>query len=206
MSEEENISAKLPETINSLCSRLPDVYSESAVQEEQNSRTDFSSPAAYENVKQLSDRIFSELRDIHKVCQNFIAGRLVKAEEELDTYHSIDRGRAFDDVLRNIASIYIDYEDLPEFVGNEKARRRINYMLADILQVLESYGVEIQKSTQGEERKLKLTQTAERIETDNPELYGKIARSKRPGFRRENDAIIRELVAVYIEKEERTSD
>ena len=203
---EENISAKLPEAINLLCSESPDVHSESAVQEGQNSRTDFSSLATNENMKQLSDRIFSELRDIHKVCQNFIAGSLVKAEEELDTYHSIDRGRAFDDVLRNIASIYIDYEDLPEIVGNEKARKRINYMLMDILQVLESYGVEIQKSIQGEERKLRLTKTAEYIETDNPELYGKIARSKRTGFRRENDALIKELVAVYIKKEESRSD
>ena len=116
---EENISAKLPEAINLLCSESPDVHSESAVQEGQNSRTDFSSLATNENMKQLSDRIFSELRDIHKVCQNFIAGSLVKAEEELDTYHSIGRGSAFDDVLRNIASIYIDYEDLPEIVNSE---------------------------------------------------------------------------------------
>ena len=202
---EEDISVNLPEAINPLCSEPPDVHSESDVQEEQNSRTDFSSLATNESMKQLSDRIFLELRDIHKVCQNFIAGSLVKAEEELDTYHSIERGCAFDDVLRNIASIYIDYEDLPEIVGNEKARKRINYMLMDILQVLESYGVEIQKSTQGEERKLRLTQTAEYIETDDPELYGKIARSKRSGFRREKDALIKELVAVYIKKEERTS-
>ena len=206
MSEEENISMKLSEAINPVCSELPGVHSESPVQEEQKDRVDFSSLATHENIKQLSDRIFSELREIHKVCQNFIAGSLVKAEEELDTYHSIDRGRAFDDVLRNIASVYIDYEDLPEIVGNEKARKRIGYMLADILQVLESYGVEIQKSTHGEERKLRLTKTAECIETDDPKLYGKIARSKRTGFRRGNDALIKELVAVYIEKEERTSD
>lgn len=206
MNEEENISANFPEDVNPVCSAPPEINSESAVQEEQNSRTDVSSLATNESMKQLSDRIFSELRDIHKVCQNFIAGSLVKAEEELDTYHSIERGSAFDDVLRNIASIYIDYEDLPEIVGNEKTRKRINYMLMDILQVLESYGVKIQKSIQGEERKLRLTKTAEYIETDNPELYGKIARSKRTGFRRDNNALIKELVSVYVKKEERTSD
>lgn len=206
MNDEENISVNFPEGVAPVCSDPPEVHSEAAVQEGQNSRVDFFSLATNESMKQLSDRVFSELREIHKVCQNFIAGSLVKAEEELDTYHSIDRGRAFDDVLRNIASIYIDYEDLPEIVGNEKARKRINYMLADILQVLESYGVEIQKSIQGEERKLRLTKTAEYIETDNPELYGKIARSKRTGFRRENDALIKELVSVYVKKEERTSD
>ena len=95
--------------------------------------------------------------EIHKVCQNFIAVSLRDAETEFDQYHEIDRGRAFNDVLSSIAGIYIGYEDLPDTIEDEKIRKWVTYLLLDILQVLESYWVKIQKSNEGDERNLRLT-------------------------------------------------
>ena len=148
-------------------------------------------------IENLSSKLFSEIREIHKVCQIFIAGSLRDAEAELEQYHEIDRGRAFDDVLSSIAGIYIDYEDLPSTIEDEKLRKRVNYILLDILQVLESYGVKIQKSNDGDERNLRLTKVIDYVETDNPELHGKIASSRRTGFGRANNALVKELVSIY---------
>ncbi len=149
------------------------------------------------SLENLSDKLFSEIREIHKVCQNFIAGSLRDAEAELDQYHEIDRGRAFDDVLSSIAEIYIDYEDLPDSIEDENLRKRVNYILLDILQVLESYGVKKQKSIDGEERNLRLTKVIDYVETDNFDLHGKIAASRRTGFGRANNALVKELVSIY---------
>ena len=75
------------------------------------------------SLENLSDKLFSEIREIHKVCQNFIAVSLRDAETEFDQYHEIDRGRAFNDVLSSIAGIYIGYEDLPDTIEDEKIRK-----------------------------------------------------------------------------------
>lgn len=141
--------------------------------------------------------VFRELRDIHRICQNFQAGRMRAAESELEKYHEIDRGRVFDDIFRDVARIYVDHESLPLSIEDEALRKRVNNILLDVLQLLEGYGVRPQKSEQGSERKLRLTHVVGYEETDDPELHGKIAASVQTGFYRENSAVMQELVKIY---------
>ena len=141
--------------------------------------------------------VFTELREIHKICQNFQAGRIRSAESELEKYHEIDRGRAFDDILRDIARIYVDHEKLPATIEDNALQKKVNNILLDVLQVLESYGVRIQKSEQYSERKLRLTHVVGYEETEDPELHGKIAMSVQTGFCRENLPVMSELVKIY---------
>ncbi len=155
----------------------------------------------FEKINSGLDKLFSEVRDIHKVCQNFLAGHLRELETELDKYHDIDRGRAFDDVLENIARIYLDYEHLPDEIEDAKIKQRTQYFLLDILQVLESYGVHVQKSCLKEKRNLRFTQVEGYVETEDEALIDTVAESKRTGFYREKNAIIKEIVSLYIKKE-----
>ena len=145
----------------------------------------------------MMQHVFTELREIHKICQNFQAGRIRAAESELEKYRDIDRGRAFDDILRDIARIYVDHESLPASIDDETLRKRVGYILLDVLQVLECYGVHPQKSEQGSERKLRLTHVVGYEDTEDQELHGKIAESVQTGFCRENHPIIQELVKLY---------
>lgn len=119
------------------------------------------------------------------------------SEAELERYHDIDSGRAFDDILRDIAQIYIDHEHITDTIDDEALRGRVSNILLDIVQVLEIYGVSKQKSIQGSERKLRLTHVTSCSETECPELNGKIAESIRTGFSRGNVPIIKELVKIY---------
>ncbi len=52
----------------------------------------------------------TEIREMHRLYHNEFAGRLKTMQEELEEYHEIDRGRVFDDILREIARIYSDNE------------------------------------------------------------------------------------------------
>lgn len=145
----------------------------------------------------MMHHVFTELREIHRICQNFQAGRMRDAESELEKYHEIDRGRAFDDILRDVARIYVDHESLPATIEDEALRKKVNNILLDVLQVLEGYGVHLQRSSQGSERKLRLTHVVGYEDTEDPELHGKIAASVQAGFCRENLAVMQELVKIY---------
>ena len=155
----------------------------------------------FEKINSGLDNLFREVRDIHKVCQNFLAGHLRELETELDKYHDIDRGRAFNDVLESIARIYLDYEHLPDEIDDTRIKQRTKYFLLDIIQVLESYGVHVQKSNLGEKRNLRFTQVEGYVETEDEALIDTVAESKRTGFYREKSAVIKEIVSLYIKKE-----
>jgi len=146
-------------------------------------------------------RIATDIREMHKLYHNEFAGRLKSMQDELERYHDIDRGRAFDDILREIARIYCDNEALLDADVDEKVAKRIRYFFMDIEQLLESNGVMLQKSKPGDKRNNKFCQIVERVETDNPELHDTVVDSKGTGFYTEKRPLIKELVDVYVYKD-----
>ena len=148
------------------------------------------------DIEKFSGKVFYELREIHKLCQNFYAGRIHAAEQELEKYHELHSGLAFDGILKQVAQIYINNEHLPEKIEDEKTRKRVDYILLDLLQILEEYGVHVHKSNHGDKNS-RFVSPAGYIETDDPEQNGKIAESIQTGFYRENSPLMRELVKLY---------
>lgn len=146
-------------------------------------------------------KMAADVREMHKLYHNEFAGRLKSMQDELERYHEIDRGRIFDDVLREVARIYCDNEVLLNAKVEDKIAKHIKYLFMDIKQLLESNGVMLQKSEPGDKRNNKFCQIVERIETDNPELHDTVASSKGHGFYTEKRPLIKELVDVYVYKE-----
>ena len=101
---------------------------------------------------EASKKTFTELRDIHKLYHNEFAGRLKSMQDELDTYHKADRGHAFDSILSAIARIYGNNETLVDEIDDPKTKKHVKYMLLDILDLLEEYGVQRLKSNPGDKR------------------------------------------------------
>ncbi|MBQ9419096.1 MAG: hypothetical protein IJU31_01830 [Synergistaceae bacterium] len=148
------------------------------------------------DIEKYSGKVFYELREIHKLCQNFYAGRMHAAEQELEKYHDIEAGRAFDGILKQIAQIYINNENLPEKIEDEKASRKVSYILLDLLQILEEYGIHTHKSSEGDKIS-RFVSSVGYVETDEAEKNGTIAQSVQTGFYRENSPLMRELVKLY---------
>ncbi len=71
----------------------------------------------------------ADVREMHKLYHNEFAGRLKSMQDELECYHEIDRGRAFDDVLREVARIYCDNEALLNVEVDDKTAKHIKYLL-----------------------------------------------------------------------------
>lgn len=147
---------------------------------------------------EASKKTFTELREIHKLYHNEFAGRLKSMQDELDAYHKADRGHAFDSILSAIARIYGNNETLIDEIADAKTQKHVKYMLLDILDLLEEYGVQRLKSTPGDKRNTRHCQVLERIPTDDPTLHDTIVASHNSGFYMENRTIIKEMVDIYL--------
>ena len=147
---------------------------------------------------EASKKTFTELREIHKLYHNEFAGRLKSMQDELDAYHKADRGHAFDSILSAIARIYGNNETLIDEIVDAKTQKHVKYMLLDILDLLEEYGVQRLKSNPGDKRNTRHCQVLERIPTDDPTLHDTIVASHNSGFYMENRTIIKEMVDIYL--------
>lgn len=157
-----------------------------------------------QNVRVLADssvKITGEVREMHKLYHNEYASRLKSMQDELERYREIDKGRIFDGILGEVAKLCSDYESLVDDVADEKVKKRIHYMLEDILQILQANGVLKQKSNPGDKRNTRHCQVIERIPTSSPEQHDTVAKSRGTGFYIENRSLIKEPVDIYLYSE-----
>lgn len=150
-----------------------------------------------EGIASTEQRLFSEVREMHKLYHTEFAGRLKSMQEELERYRKIDKGRIFDDILAAIARIYGNNETLAEEVSEPRAKKSIRYMLLDIEDLLNTYGMEKLRSMPGEKRNPRHCQILNRISTDDPEKHDTIAKSYNAGFFIGNRTVIKEVVDIY---------
>jgi len=153
-----------------------------------------------QNVTSIADssaKMASEVREMHKLYHNEFANRLKSMQEELERYHEIDKGRLFDGILSEVSKLYSDNESVLDDITDANVKKRFYYMLMDIMQILETYGVIKQKSSPGEKRNTRYCQVVERVATNNLDLHDTVIQSHNAGFFIENRVLIKELVDIY---------
>jgi len=151
-----------------------------------------------ESIAETEQRLFSEVREMHKLYHSEFAGRLKAMQDELEQYRKIDKGRAYDDILAAIARIYGNNETLADEVAEPKAKKSIRYMLMDIEDLLGVYGMEKLRSEPGEKRNPRHCQILGRIPTGDPAKHDTVAKSYNSGFYIGNRTVIKEVVDIYI--------
>lgn len=154
-----------------------------------------------ESIVGTEQRLFSEVREMHKLYHSEFAGRLKSMQDELEQYRKIDKGRAYDDILGAIARIYGNNETLADEVVEPKAKKSIRYMLMDIEDLLSVYGMEKLRSKLGDKRNPRHCQVLNRISTDDPAKHDTVAKSYNSGFYIGNRTVIKEVVDVFIYEE-----
>ena len=142
-----------------------------------------------------------EIHQLHKLYHNEYAGRLRKVESDLHHYQEIEKGRAFDGILNELARLYSDNIAILNEITDEKHYKQLRYMFLDFLQLLESNGVSKQESSIEDKRNAKHCQIAERISTQDPSKHDMVAKSLNVGFYIENRTLIKERIHLYIYEE-----
>ncbi|MDR1802850.1 MAG: nucleotide exchange factor GrpE [Treponema sp.] len=149
-------------------------------------------------IAESSKKTAGELREMHKLYHNEFANRVKSMQDELDRYREMEKGRAFDGILGEVAKLYADYEPVLDRIEDAKIKEGISYMFQDITQILEAYGVGKQKSNLGDKRNTKYCQIEKRIPTGNPDLHDTIAESHSTGFYIGNRPLVKEYVDIYL--------
>ena len=150
------------------------------------------------SIEASTSKTKDEIHQLHKLFHNEYAGRLRKVESELAHYQNIEKGKAFDGILTEIARLYAENFAAADEISEPKLQKQMRFMFLDLLQVLESNGINKMESKMGDKRNAKHCQVTERISTDNPALHDTVAKSVRVGFYIENRPLLKEMVHVYI--------
>lgn len=150
-----------------------------------------------DGIATTQQRLFTEVREMHKLYHSEFAGRLKSMQDELEQYRKIDKGRAFDDILGAIARIYGNNETLADEVEDPKAKKSIKYLLLDLEDLLEAYGMSALRSAVGDKRNPRHCQIMERVPTDDPAKHDTVARSYNTGFYIGNRTVIKEMVDIF---------
>ena len=155
-------------------------------------------------------KIMDEIHQLHRLYHNEYAGRLRKVESELHRYQEIEKGRAFDGILSELAGLYVNNIKAVDEIADPKLQKRFSFMFMDLLQILEANGVSKQESVNGDKRNARYCQVADRVLTDNPALHDVVEKSLNVGFYVENRPLVKEIVNVYVydisEKNENEGD
>lgn len=151
-----------------------------------------------ESIAGTEQRLFSEVREMHKLYHSEFVGRLKAMQDELEQYRKIDKGRAYDDILAAIARIYVNNETLEDEVAEPKVKKSIRYMLMDIEDLLSVYGMEKLRSKPGDKRNPRHCQILGRIPTNDPAMHDTVSKSYNSGFYIGNRTVIKEVVDIFI--------
>lgn len=149
-------------------------------------------------VEEASKKAQDEIHELRRLYHNEYAGRLRKVEAELHRYQEIEKGRAFDGILIEIARLYSDNVAAIEAITGTRLHKQLRYMFLDLLQLLEGNGVSVQESSEEDKRNSKHCQVVDRIPTNDPSLHDTVAKSLSVGFYIDNRSLIKERVHVYV--------
>lgn len=150
-----------------------------------------------EGIADVERRISSEVKEMHKLYHTEFAGRLKSMQDELEQYRKVDKGRVYDDILASLARIYGNNETLADEVEDLKVKKSIRYMLLDIEDLLDLYGMSKLRSSPGEKRNPRHCQILNRIFTDDPKKHDTVVKSYNSGFFIGNRTVIKEMVDIY---------
>jgi hypothetical protein len=156
-----------------------------------------------EGIVDAERKTTGEIHEIRRLYHDAFATQLKPMQEELERYREAEKGRLFDGILTEIAKLYSNNSTMVDEVTDEKLKKRLDYMFQDMLEILQNNNVGVQKSKAGDKRNTRHCQVINRMNTDNPELHDTVVSSRNTGFYVENRSLVREMVDVYIYKEDK---
>ena len=157
-----------------------------------------SPPDALDEILAKVNSAKHEIHQLHRLFHNEYAGRLRNVEAELAFYQNIAKGRAFDDILSELARMYSENAAAVEKIDDPKTQKQLEYFFLDLLQLLENNAVYRQLSAEGDELNPRHCQVVERTETTDESLHNKVAKSLSAGFYIENRTLVKERVHLYV--------
>lgn len=155
--------------------------------------------AAVTAVTEKQDRNDRQLAHTLRENANFQIQVRQGMQRDIDTLKEQQNGEQFNSILKEIASMYVDYQSL---LGDESisglSRNNLKALFEQIEDLLFEYDAEIIRSEVGDIRQTKSTKIIAKIPTGDQGKHNTIATSRKPGVMRGRTVLYPEFVDVFV--------
>lgn len=119
-------------------------------------------------------------------------------QHDLDELKEQMSGEQFNPILKEIATVYSEYQVLLEEDLPPRARKNLLALFEQLEDILDDYGAEVVRSEVGSVRKTRSCKIINKVMTTDSELHNTIVASRKPGVVRGQMVLYQELVDVYV--------
>ena len=120
-------------------------------------------------------------------------------QRDLDKLKEQMNGEQFNPVLKEIASVFVEYQSLlNDETISDRSRRNLQSLFEQLEDILADYGAEVCRSEIGSIRQTRTCKIIEKIPTGCQEKHNTIAASRKPGVVRDRSVLYPEFVDVFI--------
>ena len=161
----------------------------------------------FKAIAEKQDRNDRQLTQTLRENANFQIQVRQGMQRDIETLKEQQSGEFFNPILKEIATIYVDYFSLLDDENvTEITKKKLQSLFETLEDLLTEYDVTMQRSQVGELRKAKATKIIEKITTKKQDLHNTIAKSRKPGFVRGKLVLSPEFVDVYIYEQVQVPD
>lgn len=120
-------------------------------------------------------------------------------QRDLDKLKEQINGEQFNPILKEIASVYVEYQSLlDDETISDRSRKNLQSLFEQLEDMLSDYGAEVCRSEIGSVRQTRTCKIIEKITTGQQEKHNTIAASRKPGVVRDRSVLYPEFVDVFI--------
>ncbi len=195
LGRDQNIS----ESIAKMCQCI---QSKAGAQEKQ---TDSVSPeqlkaleAMLQAVAEKQDRNDRQITQTLRENANFQIQVRQGMQHDLDELKAQCNGEQFNPILKEIATMYVEYHSLLEEDLEPRVSKNLMSMFEQMADLLADYEAEVCRTPVGEARQTRVCKILKKIPTGDKSLHNTVAKSRKPGVVRGRTVLYPEFVDVYV--------
>lgn len=165
-------------------------------------------PSNDDKIKALETAIASVVekleRNDRQLTQDLRENATFRVQVRQGMQHDLDElkeqlsGEQFNPILKEIATVYSEYQVLLEEELPPRARKNLLALFEQLEDILGDYGAEVIRSEVGSVRKTRSCKIINKVMTADNELHNTIVTSRKPGVVRGQVVLYQELVDVYV--------
>lgn len=119
-------------------------------------------------------------------------------QHDLDELKAQCNGEQFNPILKEIATMYVEYHSLLEEDLEPRVSKNLMSMFEQMADLLADYEAEVCRTPVGETRQTRVCKVLKKIPTGDKHLHNTVANSRKPGVVRGRTVLYPEFVDVYV--------
>lgn len=151
------------------------------------------------SVCEKQDRNDAKLTQVLRENANFQVQVRRGMQQDIDSYKEQLSGERFDGILKDIATIYVEYGSVLEDGSmEERTKKNLKSMFEQLEDILTDYGADIIRSNEGDVRRPRVTKVINKLSVNDESKHNTVAKSRKPGVVRDRVILYPEFVDIFI--------